>query len=58
MYYLKTDFLIYLKNDYLGSNQYLSINEAINDVNQYVMFYNYERIHSKFLKPPILQIKI
>lgn len=41
-----------------GSNQYLKINEAINDVNQYVMFYNYERIHSKFLKPPILQIKI
>ncbi|WP_338987381.1 hypothetical protein [Spiroplasma endosymbiont of Dasysyrphus albostriatus] len=40
------------------SNQYLTINEAINDVNQYVMFYNYERIHSKFLKPPILQIKI
>lgn len=41
-----------------GANQYLSINEAINDVNQYVMFYNYERIHYKFLKPPILQIKI
>ncbi|WP_342272824.1 IS3 family transposase [Spiroplasma endosymbiont of Acasis viretata] len=57
---LSENWFSHLSQEWLpkGSNQYLSINEAINDVNQYVMFYNYERIHSKFLKPPILQIKI
>ncbi|WP_252320231.1 hypothetical protein [Spiroplasma endosymbiont of Lariophagus distinguendus] len=57
MFYQKTDSHL-SQNDCKGSNNIVTINEAINDVNQYVMFYNYERIHSKFLKPPILQIKI
>lgn len=57
---LSENWFAHLSQEWLpkGSNQYLTINEAINDVNQYIMFYNYERIHSKFLKPPILQIKI
>lgn len=57
---LSENWFSHLSQEWLpkGSNQYLTINEAINDVNQYVMFYNYERIHSKFLKSPILQIKI
>lgn len=29
-----------------GPNQYLTFNEVINDVNQYVIFYNYEIINT------------
>lgn len=43
----------HLAVEWLPYHQYKTIKEAITDIKEYEEFYNYERIHSKFMDSPM-----